>query len=230
MPDEENELDRLDPQPQVVKLTTGLQVEIVRMRTRQFFRLLRVLTHGAGPAMMRAGLDFKGGAEQFTAQLLTLVVMSIPDAEQDAIAFLQSMCKPAGITDKPDSQLTKAEREDNEAAYERFNKDLFNPELDDTLDLVEAIVKVEAPELQALGKKLQRMMELFRKTGQDKEPPEPEASPRDLASQGSSPRPSTSSAPSTDGPTSTSSPSRSAASARSPKRSGSAKTETGQPG
>jgi hypothetical protein len=227
MPDDENELDRLDPQPQVVKLTTGLQVDIVRMRTRQFFRLLRVLTHGAGPAMMRSGLDFSAGAQQFTAQLLTLVAMSIPDAEQEAISFLQSMCKPNGVTDKPDSQLTKAEREGNEALYERFNKDLFNPELDDTLDLIEAIVTIEAPELQALGKKIQRMLDLFRKTGQDKEPPEPEASPQDLASQGSSPRSSTSSAPSTDGPTSTSSPSRSAGSGKSPRQSGSAGTRPG---
>ena len=200
------------------------------MRTRQFFRLLRVLTHGAGPAMMQGGLDFKGGAEQFTAQLLTLVVMSIPDAEQEAIAFLQSMCQPAGVTRKPESQLTKQEAADNETAYERFSKDLFNPELDDTIDLIEAIVRTEAPELQALGKKLQRMMELFRKTGQDKEPPEPEASPQDLASQGSSPRSSTSSAPSTDGLTSTSSASRSAGSARSRKPSGSGKAETGKPG
>jgi len=227
MPDEENELDRLDPQPQVVKLTTGLQVDIVRMRTRQFFRLLRVLTHGAGPAMMRAGLDFRAGAEQFTAQLLTLVAMSIPDAEQEAISFLQSMCKPHGATDKPDSQLTKAEKEANEALYVQFNKDLFNPELDDTLDLIEAIVTVEAPELQALGKKIQRMMELFRKTGQDKEPPEPEPSPQEMASQGSSPPPSTSSAASTDGPTSTSTTSPSAGSGRSRKQSADAKSATG---
>lgn len=215
MPDDDNELDRLDPQPQLVKLTTGLQVEIVRMRTRQFFRLLRVLTHGAGPAMMRAGLDFKAGAEQFTAQLLTLVVMSIPDAEQEAIAFLQSMCKPHGTVDKPDSQLTNAERKANEDLYEQFNTDLFNPELDDTIDLIEVIVKTEAPELQALGKKLQKMLELFRKTGQDKAPPEPEPGPQEMASQGSSRQPSTSSPASTDGQTSTSTTSPSAASGRS---------------
>jgi hypothetical protein len=227
MPDDKNELDRLDPQPQVVKLTTGLQVDIVRMRTRQFFRLLRVLTHGAGPAMMRAGLNFSAGAEQFTAQLLTLVAMSIPDAEQEAISFLQSMCKPHGAADKPESQLTKAEKDGNEVLYEQFNKDLFNPELDDTLDLIEAIVTIEAPEMQALGKKIQRMMDLFRKTGQDKEPPVPEASLQELASQGSSPKSSTSSAASTDGPTSTSTTSPSAGSGKSRKWSDDARSATG---
>jgi hypothetical protein len=210
---DENELDRLDPEPVVVKLSTGLAIEVVRLRTRQFFRLLKVLTHGAGPAVVQAGLDFSAGAEQFASQLLTLVAMSIPDAEQEAIAFLQSMCKPAGLTDRP--KLSKQEEEDNEALWEQFRKDTFNPELEDTIDLIEVIVKNEAPELQALGKKLQRMLQLFRATGQDKEQAEPEASPEDLASQESSPLPSTSSPASTDGPTSTSSTSRSAGSGRS---------------
>jgi hypothetical protein len=212
---DENELDRLDPEPAVHKLSTGLAVEIVRLRTRQFFRLLKVLTHGAGPAVVQAGLDFSAGAEQFATQLLTLVAMSIPDAEQEAIAFLQSMCKPAGLADKP--KLSKQEQQDNDELWEQFNKDLFNPELDDTIDLIEIIVKNEAPELQALGKKLQRMLQLFRATGQDKEQAEPEASPQEMASRESSPPRSTSSPASTDGPTSTSSGSRSAGSGKSAK-------------
>jgi hypothetical protein len=225
---DDSELDRLDPQPRVCKLSTGLSVDLVRLRTRQFFRLLRVLTHGAGPAMMRAGLDFKAGSEQFTQQLLVLVMMSIPDAEQEAIGFLQSMLKPTGITDKPDSQLTKQEDENNKALWKKFNADLFNPELEDTIDLIEAIVRQEAPELQALGKKLQAMIRLFQATGQDKEPPEPGPGQEELAaSSGRSPRRSTSSAASTAGTTSTSSNSRSAGSARSSKQSAPAGSTSG---
>jgi len=225
MADDDSELDRLDPQPATLKLSTGLQVDLVRLRTRQFFRLLRVLTHGAGPAMMRAGLDFKAGAEQFTAQLLTLVVMSIPDAEQEAVAFLQSMLKPSGLAEG--RKLTKQQDEDNEALWERFNTDLFNPELEDLIDLIEAIVRQEAPELQALGKRLQQMMKMFQATGQDKEEAEPEASQQDLASSGSSPPRSTSSPASTDGETSASSTSRSAGSGRSSRRSPAAASATG---
>ena len=225
MADDDSELDRLDPQPATLKLSTGLQVDLVRLRTRQFFRLLRVLTHGAGPAMMRAGLDFKAGAEQFTAQLLTLVVMSIPDAEQEAVAFLQSMLKPSGLAEG--RKLTKQQDEDNEALWERFNTDLFNPELEDLIDLIEAIVRQEAPELQALGKRLQVMLKMFQATGQDKEPPEPEPSQQDLASSESSPPRSTSSPASTDGETSESSTSRSAGSGRSSKRSPAAASATG---
>ena len=211
----ESELDRLDPEPVICKLSTGFQVEVVRLRTRQFFRLLRVLTHGAGPAMMRAGLDFRDDPGEFTQKFLMLVLMSIPDAESEAIAFLQSMCKPAGLIDRAESAQSKQEKEDNQALWDQFNKELFNPDLSDTIDLIEAIVRTEAPELQALGKRLESMLAMFRKTGQDKEPAEPVPSPEGLASPELSPSPSTSSAASTDGATSASSTPRSAGSGRS---------------
>lgn len=203
MPDD-SELDRIDPQPETCKLSTGFEVDVVRMRTRQFFRLLRVLTHGAGPALTQGGLDFAAPGEEFGQKLLMLVVMSIPDAEQEAIGFLASMCRPTGIVDKPASQLTKQEDEGNKALWARFNDELHNPDMGDTLDLIEVIVRQESPELQALGKKLQRMLDLFRKTGQDKEPAEPEASPQEINSPGRSRRRSTSSATSTGGQTPTS--------------------------
>jgi hypothetical protein len=203
MPDD-SELDRIDPQPETCKLSTGFEVDIVRMRTRQFFRLLRVLTHGAGPALTQAGLDFSAGAEEFGQKLLMLVVMSIPDAEQEAIGFLASMCRPAGVVDKPASQLTKQENEANQVLWDRYGTELHNPDLEDTLDLIEVIVRQEAPELQALGKKLQRTLEVFRKTGQDKQPPEPEPGPQEINLPARSRRRSTASAMSTDGPTSTS--------------------------
>lgn len=203
MPDD-SELDRIDPQPETCKLSTGFEVEVVRMRTRQFFRLLRVLTHGAGPALTQSGLDFAAGGEEFGQKLLMLVVMSIPDAEQEAIGFLASMCRPAGIVEKPASQLTKQENESNQALWTRFNEELHNPDLDDTLDLIEVVVRQESPELQALGKKLQRTFKIFQATGQDKEPAAPEASPQEINSPARSRKRSTSSATSTDGQTSTS--------------------------
>jgi hypothetical protein len=213
MPDE-SELDRLDPQPVLCKMSTGFELEIVRMRTRQFFRLLRVLTHGAGPALMQAGLDFKAEGSEFASKLLVLVVMSIPDAEGEAVQFLASMCKPAGEVSKPASQLTKQEAEANKALWEQFGEEMHNPELTDTIDLIEIIVTQEAPELQALGKKLQKILALFQKTGQDKEPPEPELPVQELNSPVRSRRRSTSSATNTAGPTSTSSTSPSADSGR----------------
>jgi hypothetical protein len=224
---DDSELDRLDPQPVLCKLSTGFEVEILRMRTRQFFRLLRVLTHGAGPSMMQSGLDFKADAAEFTSKLLVLTVMSIPDAESEAVQFLASMCKPAGIVEREGGKLTKAETAANQVLFGEFAEELHNPELTDTLDLVEIIIRQESPELQALGKKLQTVLSLFRKTGQDKETPEPEASAEELALSGRSRRRSTRSATNTGGPTSTSSTSPSADSgrpSRQPEPAGSAST------
>jgi len=203
MPDD-SELDRIDPQPRVHKLSTGFEMEVVRLRTRQFFRLLRILTHGAGPALTQTQLNFEGEAAEFAGKLLTLVLMSIPDAEAEAIAFLASMCRPHGIIDKAESQLTKQELQANKDKWEQFGEELHNPELGDTLDLIEIIIEQESGELQALGKKVRRMFEMFRRTGQDKQPPEPEAAVQDLSLPARSRRRSTSSATSTDGPTSTS--------------------------
>jgi hypothetical protein len=207
---DDSELDRIDPQPAECKLSTGFTVEVLRMRTRQFFRLLRVLTHGAGPALTQTQLNFQDDPAEFGQKLLMLIAMSIPDAEGEAIAFLASMCRPAGIVDKAASQLTKQESEANQALWSQFGEELHNPELEDAFDLIEVIVRNEAPELQALGKKLQRTIEMFRKTGQDKAPAEPEASVQELNSPARSRRRSTSSATSTDGPTITSSTSTSA--------------------
>lgn len=221
MPDDaapESELDRIDPQTVLCEFTTGFTVEVVRMRTRQFFRLLRILTHGAGPAMMQAGLNFNAEGREFVTQLLTLVVMSIPDAETEAVQFLASMCKPAGLIEREGANLNKQETEANAELWKRHGEEMHNPDLEDTIDLIEVIIRQEAPELQALGKKLEKTFKLFQRTGQDKSKPEPEASPEELASQAPSPPPSTSSATSTDGQTSTSSTSPSAASGRSSRR------------
>lgn len=205
MPD--SELDRLDPAPVLVTLSTGFELQLQRLRTRQFFRLLKVLTHGAGPMLMQTGLDFRDDAEVFAQKLLGLLIIAIPDAENEFIQFLASMSQPAGVIETVNGKkLTKQQEQDNAALWERFNRELGNPEPVDTIELVEAIIKREAPEMQALGKRLQAALSVFAKTGQDKDTtPEEPPGPEELTSLSvPSPQPSTSSPASTDGPTSTS--------------------------
>lgn len=211
MPEEESELDRLDPVPVEVKLSSGFPVEVVRLRTRQLFRLMRILTKGAGPAM--AQLNFGSDQEQFGGQLLGLILMAIPDAEAETIGFLQSMCRPSGLIERPAAALSKADAKHNEELFARFSEELFNPELEDTLSLLEVIVANEAPDLQALGKKLQHLWAVARKAvsgGKAEESPEAESLHLPEPTPGSS----TSSRTSTGGATSTSSASRSAGSGR----------------
>jgi hypothetical protein len=214
----DSELDRLDPEPSVLKFKTGFQVEVLRLKTRQFFRLLKILTHGAGPGLLQLRMDSSDPAA-FGQQMLTLMLLSIPDAEQDAIQFLASMCRPLGIKDRPDSQLSKQDKEANQQLWDQFTEELHNPDPWDTIDLVEAIIRQEADDIQALGKRLASMLELARKTGASEEKIEPPPTPQELSeSPGVSPSPSTSSPTSTDGATSTSTTSRSAASGSASKR------------
>lgn len=209
---EASELDRLDPEPVTVKLTSGFPVEVVRLRTRQMFRLLRILTRGAGPAI--AQLDFSEESGEFGQKLLGILVMAIPDAEQETVAFLQSMAKPASLVDKKSQHMTRQDTEHNQELWDRFNEELFNPEIDDTLSLLEVIVANEAPEMQALGKKLKALWTVAKKaSGLDQPEAAPEAQDLHLPnSEEPTPSSSTSSATSTAGPTSTSSTSRSAGS------------------
>ena len=205
----ESEIDRLDPEPAIVKLSTGYEVGIQRLKTRQFFRLLKVLTRGVGPAVVQSGLDFSKDPEAFGQSLLAMTLMAIPEAEQQFIEFLTSMCTPSGLHEAHGrTRLSKQQLEDNQTAINDMVDELNNPELDDLLDLAEAIVKQEAPEIQALGKRVASLLELARKTGQldDKEKDKGTSSPEP------SPEPSTSSVTSTDGGTSTSSISPSAGS------------------
>ena len=225
----DSEVDRIDPEPVLVKLSTGYEVGIQRLKTRQFFRLLKVLTRGVGPAVVQSGLDFSKDQEAFGQNLLAMTLMAIPEAEQQFIEFLTSMCTPVGLHEAHGrARLSKQQAEDNQTAVAEMVEELNNPELEDLLDLAEAIVRQEAPEIQALGKRVASLLELARKTGQlgDKASPEPEtASLPEL-----SPEPSTSSATSTDGLTSESSTSPSAGSASASRRRPRAVSSSSAPG
>lgn len=220
MPDDE--LARLDPVPgEPIKLSTGFQVVTVPMRTRQVFRLMRILTHGAGGAVLAGAVDFNAGTEEFTQKLLAIALLAIPDAESETIEFLASMCEPSALVKpvSPKEELSDKVKESNQKLWDTLNQDLFNPDPLDTIDIIERIITVEGADLQALGKRLGRMMEALQKTGQFRKAAtgeEPLPSPQTLSAQSSaassapSPPSSTPSAPSTDGVTSTSSDSPSA--------------------
>lgn len=218
MPDALSEIDDLMPEVTPFKFSNGVQAEVLPLQTRQLFRLLRVLTHGAGVALRNAPLDFTQNIGEFGSQLAMMVVISIPDAEQEFLDFLVSMCRPAGL---PEGKLNRQDRERVEEAWAELRKVLNNPDPNDLIDLVDLIVRRDAAQIQSLGKRLWVMLEPLlpapAKTpeleDQEDESDEPPDEPPGV--QAGSPPPSTSSPPSTGGATTRSSPSRSAASSKS---------------
>lgn len=198
------EIDALDPVPEQVTLQSGTVVVLEPLKARQFFRLLRIVTHGAMPVLSDLSLlklDPDMDTQEFATKLLTLMALSIPDAEDETIDFVKSMCKPFGAIEG--RKLNKQDAERNAELWGRLDIELDNPELDDLLTIVEAIVKREAGDIQALGKRLAAMFNLAEKTGQLTKP-QPPTSATTPASSADSPAPTTFSPPSTAGPTTTS--------------------------
>jgi hypothetical protein len=202
-----DEIDKLDPIPETVTLKSGLQVQLESLKARQFFKLLRIVTHGALPGMRDAGLlDFDElDTEEFLGRLLSVTLLSIPDAEDETIGFIRSMVYPVGLVER--KGLNKQDAERNTLLWEALDVELENPELDDIVSIIEAVVKREAEDIQALGKRLASMMKLAEKTGQIDSSPSPSESTS--TSSAESPARSTSSRKSTGGRTSKSSRSRS---------------------
>lgn len=147
-----------------VSLLSGIKVAIQPLKARQFFKLLRIITHGAGGMLLNVQFSGNDTPEEFGAKLLALVGFAIPDAEEEVIDFLLAMVKPA--EEKTGRKLSKDEIAENKRLTDELFEELYNPELEDLVTLVEAIVKREAEDLQALGKRLMAMFDLAKKTGQ----------------------------------------------------------------
>lgn len=146
------ELARIDPKPGFVTLSSGTEAKLEPLKTRQFFKLLRIVTHGGSHMLGNLNLS-SGDDEGFVTQLLALVIFAVPDAEDEAIEFVQSMLSPVTAQPKP---------EDYAALY----AELDNPELDDLVTVIEAVVRRDGADMKALGKRLMTMFQLAQKTGQ----------------------------------------------------------------
>lgn len=117
----------------------GVECRINRMKTREMFALLRIVTLGGTNVDMVASVFEKGQSEEVMAQkLFAAILVTIPSAENDVVDLIRKM---VGKTDAatPD-EWVKVQRE------------LANPDLDVTLAVVQAIVEQEAGEIVRLGK------------------------------------------------------------------------------
>ena len=144
------DVEALAPSSDEITLSSGLVVRVTRLKTRGMFRLLKIVTRGAGPIIMQMPLDFND-SEAFMQQLMGVIFMAVPEAEQEAIEFIQSMVLPVAYNE---GAKTKAQIDANNALIAQLVADLDDPEIDDTISIIESIVTNEAPHIQALGKRL----------------------------------------------------------------------------
>lgn len=151
------DIERLDPNPRDVTLSTGTEVSIKPMRMREFFKLLRIITRGGAEILGNMRLSLNMPEDEFVAQFLALLFFAIPEAEDETEEFLAAMVEPKALT---------GNKKADEAERTRLEAELDNPELEDAFAIIEAIVRNEAKDLQALGNRLRAAFNLAEKTGQ----------------------------------------------------------------
>lgn len=154
----QNDIDRLDPVSDIVSLLSGTQVQVMPLRARQFFKLMRIVTNGGGAMLPNLALAASGDARQFAMQFVGLVVFAIPEAEDQAIDFVKSMVTVPGTNVKDKAAVQHSQK--------LLDDELDDPELDDLITVIECVVRREADDIRALGKRLQAMFSLAQKTGQ----------------------------------------------------------------
>jgi hypothetical protein len=149
------EIEALSPEVTPITLSTGMEVNVVRMRLRQLMRFMKIITAGANGVLGELSLRADMEPEEFTGQLLGLLLVAIPEAEDEAVEFIKSMVEPVGLIERP---RTKDERQKNDDLLVDLYGSLGNPTIDDTFNIIERIVRNEAADIQSLGKRLVAML------------------------------------------------------------------------
>lgn len=138
------------------ELSSGTRVVVRQLKLREFLALLRVVTRGAAPAMGNLSLDFDN-PNQFVQSLLGIVLFAIPEATEETIEFVQTVVEPADLKGL-DAKSALAKRE-------QLIDELFNPELEDLINIVAVVVASEGSDLQKLGKRMKTMFGVASKMG-----------------------------------------------------------------
>lgn len=154
---EKDDIERLLEDPSVpLTLTSGTGFTIRQLRLREMLRLLRIISRGSANMLADMDLNFDN-PDEFVQTFIAMVIFSIPEAETETIDFLHSMVD----IDNPTGNSKQ-----DAAARERLLTELLNPELEDTIAIITAIVAHEGRDLAALGKRLRSLLAVANKVGQ----------------------------------------------------------------
>lgn len=137
------------------ELSSGSVVTIRQMNLREFLRLLKIISRGAGASLGNMSLDFND-PDQFVQTLLAMVLFAIPEAEDETVDFIQNMVEPANLS--KDSKIALEQRA-------KLFDELYNPDLEDMINIIGVIVASEGKDLQKLGKRLRSMFSVASKMG-----------------------------------------------------------------
>lgn len=155
------EVDILLPVSDRVTLSNGVEVDILPLKARQFFALLRILTRGASGILPR--LAQISNPDELVAQLTALVLFAVPEAPDATFEFLTS------VIDIPTIPGPRGRTPVWSPEGEEVVELMANPEMEDVMSIIEVVVRANQDDLASLGKRMMAMIALARKTGQIKE-------------------------------------------------------------
>lgn len=127
-----NDVEEILQTPKALEVN-GIKVEVRRLKTREFFSLMRILVQGAGGNLVRVFAEEDPNV--MAGQLAGMLIGAIPNAEFEFMRFLNMMVEPV-----------------DEKDAEKLKSYLENPEIDDLLVIAQTIVESEAGEFAKLGK------------------------------------------------------------------------------
>lgn len=165
------DIDAIAAEPKELTLESGFPIKVLRIRTRATMSLLKILTRGAGEALMAIRVGADTSQDEFVGTLLGAVVMSIPEAEDETVEFINRIVEPAKLIDKP--RLTPGDIEWNQDQEDLLRAELRDPSLDDLITIVEEVVKIEGPHIMALGKRLAALLPTAQKVEEKNEAAKP---------------------------------------------------------
>lgn len=155
-----DEAERLEPDPTgPITLMSGQVVEVVPLKLRETMKLLKIVTRGAGAVLeqLMGDLDLNDPVA-FAQTLGALIIMSIPEAEDEVIDFVRCMVVPVNMASLP--QPEKIEQLNILAG------DMSNPELEDVISIVERVIRRESEDIRNLGKRISVAFNLSKKVGE----------------------------------------------------------------
>lgn len=117
-------------------LVEGIPAAVRRLKAKEFFALLRVLTNGMGPGI--ANVDFSKDRDEMAGQFVGLLLSAVPNAAEEFTQFL--------------TLVVEAKDPKQNAALQKC---MANPELETMIDVLTVVAEQEAPDLQSLVGKAQ---------------------------------------------------------------------------
>jgi hypothetical protein len=156
------DIDALAAESTELTLLSGFPIKVNRIKTRALLSLMKILAHGVGDVLMQARFGPDTDPQEFAGQLLWAVVLSIPEAEDETIEFINRIVVPAQLKTGP--RLSPGDRAWNEEQEEILKEELEDPEIDDLFTIVSEVIKNEADHVLALGKQILSLLPVAKAT------------------------------------------------------------------